>query len=165
MSLLEASFCASFFSWGIVLGLPLFGWACGRLAGPLSLLAFGAVMTGLSVSLILYGPASYLVFSLGMFFFGIANGSYALTFVVVGSSVPRQYTGAAFGFANMAILAVGGLLFQPLIGILARMRGLVVPDANALSVLIWAQAIGLLLLLPLGWRSREEPPASDLKAV
>src|SRR6476620_6012986 len=43
------------------------------------------------------------------------------------------------------------------------MRGLVVPDANALSVLIWAQAIGLLLLLPLGWRSREEPPASDLK--
>ena len=65
----------------------------------------------------------------------------------------------------MAILAVGSLLFQPLIGILARMRGLVVPDANALSVLIWAQAIGLLLLLPLGWRSREEPPASDLKAV
>jgi hypothetical protein len=56
-------------------------------------------------------------------------------------------------------------LFQPLIGILARMRGLVVPDANALSVLIWAQAIGLLLLLPLGWRSREEPPASDLEAV
>jgi MFS family permease len=122
-------------------------------------------MTGLSVSLILYGPASYLVFSLGMFFCGIANGSYALTFVVVGSSVPRQYIGAAFGFANMAILAVGSLLFQPLIGILARMRGLVVPDANALSVLMWAQAIGLLLLLPLGWRSREEPPASDLKAV
>ena len=67
--------------------------------------------------------------------------------VVVGSSVPREYTGAAFGFANMAILAVGGLFFQPLIGILARMRGLVVPDANALSILIWAQAIGLLLLL------------------
>ena len=122
-------------------------------------------MTGLSVAVILYGPATYLVFALGMFFCGIANGSYALAFVVVGSSVPRQYTGAAFGLANMAILAVGGLLFQPLIGILARMRGLVVPDADALSVLIWAQAIGLLLLLTLGWRSREEPPASDAKTV
>ena len=75
------------------------------------------------------GPAScHLdVFSLGMFFCGIANGSYALTFVVVGSSVPRQFTSAAFGFANMAILAVGGLLFQPLIGVLARKRGFVVP--------------------------------------
>ena len=165
MSLVQASFCASFFSWGIVIGLPLFGWACGRVAGPLPLLAFGALVTGLSVAVILYGPATYLVFALGMFFCGIANGSYALAFVVVGSSVPRQYTGAAFGLANMAILAVGGLLFQPLIGILARMRGLVVPDADALSVLIWAQAIGLLLLLPLRWRSREEPPASDAKTV
>ena len=122
-------------------------------------------MTALAVALILYGPPSYLVFSLGMFFCGIANGSYALTFVDVGSIVPPEYISAAFGFANMAILAVGGLLFQPLIGILARMRGLVVPDANALSILIWAQAVGLLLLLPLIWRSREEPPASDLKAV
>ena len=42
MSLVQASFCASFFSWGIVIGLPLFGWACGRLAGTLPLLAFGA---------------------------------------------------------------------------------------------------------------------------
>jgi hypothetical protein len=165
MGLVQASICASFFSWGIVIGLPLFGWACGRVAGPLTLLAFGAVTTGLSVAVILYGSASYLVFSLGMFFCGIASGSYALTFVVVGASVPRRYTSAAFGFANMAILAVGGLLFQPLIGILARMRGLVVPDAGSLSVLIWAQAIGLLLLLPLARRSRQEPPASDLKTV
>ena len=65
----------------------------------------------------------------------------------------------------MAILAVGGLLFQPLIGVLARTRGLVVPDAGSLSVLIWAQVIGLVLLLPLAWRSREEPPASDLKTI
>jgi MFS family permease len=165
MSLVQASFCASFFSWGIVIGLPLFGWACGRVAGPLPLLAFGACLTGLSVAVILYGPATYLVFALGMFFCGIANGSYALVFVVVGSSVPRQYTSAAFGFANMAILAVGGLLFQPLIGILARMRGLVVPDADSLSVLLWAQVIGVLLLLPLSWRSREEPPASEAKTV
>jgi hypothetical protein len=48
MRLAEASFCASFFSWGIVVGLPAFGWASGRLAGPIPLLAFGAVMTGAS---------------------------------------------------------------------------------------------------------------------
>ena len=164
MSLVEASFCASFFSWGIVIGLPAFGWACGRLAGPLPLLAFGAVMTALSMAMILYGPANYTSFSVGMFLCGFANGSYALTFVVVGSAVPREDTSAAFGFANMAILAVGGLFFQPLIGILAKMRGLAAPDADSLSVLIWAQGIALLLLLPLSLRSREEPD-SDLKTV
>jgi MFS family permease len=158
MSLIEASFCASFFSWGIVVGLPAFGWACDRLAGPLPLLAFGAVMTAASVALILCGPASYLIFSLGMFLCGIANGSYALTFVVVASSVPREYTSAAFGFANMAILTVGGLFFfQPLIGILAKLRGLDVPDAGSLSVLIWAQAIALVLLIALLLGRREEP--------
>jgi MFS family permease len=160
MRLVQASFCASFFSWGIVIGLPLFGWLCGRLAGPLPLLAFGAVLTGLSVALILYGPATYLVFSLGMFLCGIANGSYALTFVIVGSAVPREYTGAAFGFANMAILAVGGLFFQPVIGVLAKIRGLAVPDAGSLSVLIWAQGIALLLLVLLSLRSREASPSS-----
>jgi MFS family permease len=162
MSLVQASFCASFFSWGIVIGFPLFGWLCGRLAGPLPLLACGAVLTGLSVALILYGPATYLVFSLGMFLCGIANGSYALTFVIVGASVPREFTSAAFGFANMAILIVGGLFFQPLIGILARIRGLAVPDAGSLSVLIWAQGVALLLAILLSASSREAS-ASKLK--
>ena len=164
MSLVQASFCASFFSWGIVIGLPLFGWVCGRLAGPLPLLAFGAIMTAISVAIILYGPSTYLVFSLGMFLCGIANGSYALTFVIVGSAVPREYTGAAFGFANMLILTVGGLVFQPLIGILAKIRGLAVPDAGSLSVLIWAQGIALLLLVFLSLRAREES-ASSLKTA
>jgi hypothetical protein len=45
MSLIEASFCGSFFSWGIVIGLPLYGWICGRLAGSLSLLASGAAVS------------------------------------------------------------------------------------------------------------------------
>jgi hypothetical protein len=87
-------------------------------------------------ALIQYGPQSYFVFSLGMFLCGIANGSYVQTFVVVGSAVPREYTSAGFGIANMAILAVGGLFFQPLIGILARTRGLEVPHAESLNVLI-----------------------------
>jgi hypothetical protein len=55
---------------------------------------------------------------------------------------------AAFGFANRAILAVGGLFFQPLIGILAKMKGLDAPDAESLSVLIWAQGVALFLLMP-----------------
>lgn len=78
-----------------------------------------------------------------MFLCAIGNGSYALILVAVASSVPRQYTSAAFGIANMAILTVGGLFFEPLIGILTKLSGLDVPDAGSLSVLIWAPGIAL----------------------
>ena len=43
----------------------------------------------------------------------------------------------------MAILTVGGLFFEPLIGILTKLSGLDVPDAGSLSVLIWAPGIAL----------------------
>ena len=44
---------------------------------------------------------------------------------------------------NMAILTVGGLFFEPLIGIPTKLSGLDVPDAGSLSVLIWAPGIAL----------------------
>jgi hypothetical protein len=96
MSLLEASLCASFFSWGIVIGLPAFGWACGRLAGPLTLLGLGAVMTGASVALILYGPASFIVFSLGMLLCGMANGSSHLRGGRLGGATRIHERGVRF---------------------------------------------------------------------
>jgi hypothetical protein len=120
-----------------------------RVAGPLFLLTLGATLTGASVALILYGPANYIIASLGMLSCGLFSASYALTFVVAGYGLSPEYTGAAFRFTNMAIIAVGGLCLQPLIGFLALMRGHQVPDAASLSVLIWAQAAALVLLLPL----------------
>jgi hypothetical protein len=53
---------------------------------------------------------------------GFFSAAYALTFVVAGSWVPREYSGAAFGFANMIIIGVGGLLSSPL-SVFLRRRG------------------------------------------
>ena len=130
-----------------------FGWACGRLAGPLLRLAVGAAFTGASVALVLYAPANYVLSCLGMLTCGLFSAAYALTFVVAGSWVRREYSGTAFGFANMIIIGVGGLLLQPLIGIFAQMREREVPDADSLSILIWAQGLALVLLIPLILRS------------
>ena len=68
----------------------------------------------------------------------------------------REYSGTAFGFANMIIIGVGGLLLQPLIGIFAQMREREVPDADSLSIRIWAQGLALVLLIPLILRSAKE---------
>jgi hypothetical protein len=70
--------------------------------------------------------------------------------------VTREYSAAAFGFVNVVIIAVGGLFLRPLIGILAQMRQRQLPDAGPLSILIWAQGLALVLLIPLILRSRKK---------
>jgi MFS family permease len=157
VDLAAASFIASFFSWGIVAGFPLFGWACGRLAGPLPLLIVGAAMTGASVALILYAPPSVPLSCLGMLTCGFFCASYALAFVVAKSELAPADAGAGFAYVNMLVIAVGGLLLQPLIGILAEAQGRPVTEPRALAILVWAQAAGLLLLFWLGRRLRMPP--------
>jgi hypothetical protein len=59
----------------------------------------------------------------------------------------------------MVIMGIGGLLFQPLLGILAHGRGLDVPDASTLSVLIVSQLLALAILgvgFGLSGRERKE---------
>jgi predicted MFS family arabinose efflux permease len=90
IDLATASLCASFYSWGIIVGLPVFGWACGRWAGPHTLLAVGSLLTGGAVALILYAPPSFALSSVGMLACGFFSASYALAFVVVKDSASRR---------------------------------------------------------------------------
>jgi MFS family permease len=154
VDLQTASVVASFYSLGIILGLPAFGFACERLAGPVPLLAFGTLFTGVSVAVILFAPASIVVASLGMFACGIASGSYALCFVLAKSQVTEAQASAAIAFANMLMMAVGGVVLQPLIAVIAAGEGRAVTSPQALAILIWAQGLGLLLLGLLVWRLR-----------
>jgi len=54
----------------------------------------------------------------------------------------------------MAIMGIGAMLFQPLIGILAHARGQEVPGATTLSVIIIAQLLALAVLRA----GRSRPP-------
>ena len=152
-----ASVIASFYSLGIVIGLPAFGFACGRLAGPMPLLGFGALFTGLTLAIILFAPPSIVVSSLGMLACGIASGSYALTFVIAKAQVPESEASTAIAFANMLIMGIGGLVLQPLIAVIAQAEGRAVTSPDALAILIWAQVLGLVLLGLLRWRLRTRP--------
>jgi len=56
----------------------------------------------------------------------------------------------AMGMTNMLIMGIGGLILQPLIGVLAHVRGQPVPDAVALSVTIIAPLLALIVLAGIG---------------
>ena len=49
----------------------------------------------------------------------------------------------------MLIIGIGGLVLQPLIGLLADLRGQPVTEPASLLILLWAQALGLILIVPL----------------
>ncbi len=150
MSLSAASICASFYFWGCLPGMLGSAWLCSRYRMPARLLALGAIGTAVMMGIILFVLHGQVVLSGAMFVLGFFNSFYALSFTMVKDKAPTPLSGVAMGLTNMLIVGIGGLLFQPLIGVLAHIRGQDVPDAATLSVTIIAPLLALLILAVTG---------------
>lgn len=150
MSLSAASVCASFYFWGCLPGMLGSAWLCSRFGMPARLLALGAVGTGVMMALILYVLQGQVMQSVAMFVLGVFNSFYALCFAMVKDNAPARLSGVAMGLTNMLVVGIGGLILQPLIGVLAHAHGQHVPDGSVLSVTIVAQALALLVLATVG---------------
>lgn len=146
LSLSAASVCASFYFWGCLPGMLGFAWLCSRSNRPALLLAAGAVGTALTMGLILFALRTPAALSAAMFALGMSNASYVLAFTMVKGRTPEQLSGVAMGLTNMLIMGIGGLAFQPLIGVLAHARDQQVPGASTLGVIVVAQLVALVLL-------------------
>lgn len=150
MSLSVASVCASFYFWGCLPGMLGSAWLCSRYRIPGFLLGLGAVGTGVMMALILFALDGAAVLSGAMFVLGVFNSFYAVSFTMVKDAAPTQLSGVAMGLTNMLIVGIGGLILQPLIGVLAHARGMEVPDGTILSVTIVAQAVAVVILVVAG---------------
>lgn len=146
LNLSAASIVASFYFWGCLPGMLGSAWLCSRYERPALLLAIGAVGTAVAMGLILFVLHGQAAQSAAMFVLGVFNSFYALAFTMVKDEAPGQLSGVAMGLTNMVIMGIGGLLFQPLLGIMAHGRGQGVPDASTLSVLIVSQVLALAIL-------------------
>lgn len=146
MSLTAASLCASFYFWGCLPGMLGSAWLCSRYRNAAQLLAIGAAGTMATLALILFVLHGEAAQGLAMFALGVFNSSYALAFTMVKDHAPEHLSGVAMGVTNMAIMGIGALLFQPLIGVLAHARGQEVPGAATLSTIIVAQVLALAIL-------------------
>ena len=154
LSLPAASVCASFYFWGCLPGMLGSAALCSRYGRPGLLLAVGAVGTALSMALILFALDGPLALGAAMFALGAFNSFYALSFTMVKDQAPEQLSGVAMGLTNMTIMGIGGLVFQPLIGVAAHAAGQDVPGPAVLSVVIIAQLLALAVLGAGGARRR-----------
>ena len=161
MSLSTASVVASFYFWGCLPGMLGSAWLCSRYGMTARLLAVGAVGTAVMMGLILFVLQGQVVQSAAMFVLGIFNSFYALSFTMVKDKAPTQLSGVAMGLTNMLIVGIGGLIFQPLLGVLAHARGQDVPDGTTLSVTIVAPLLALLILSVTGLAQARRPGASQ----
>ncbi|MBU3749943.1 MAG: MFS transporter [Mycobacterium sp.] len=161
MSLPAASVTSSFYFWGCLPGMLGSAWLCARFGRPALLLAAGAVGTAVAMGLILFVLHGQPALSAAMFLLGLSNSFYALAFTMVKDEAPTELSGVAMGLTNMLIMGVGGLIFQPLIGLLAHLRGQPVPDAAALSVTIAAPLLALAVLAALALSEARRIPAGD----
>lgn len=146
MSLSAASVCASFYFWGCLPGMLGSAWLSSRFRAAGLVLAVGGIGTGVMMALILFVLHGEMVLSVAMFVLGVFNSFYAVSFSMVKDVVPQPLSGVAMGLANMLIVGIGGLILQPLLGVLAHARGLTVPDATILSITIAAQVLAVAIL-------------------
>lgn len=156
MSLSAASVCASFYFWGCLPGMLGSAWLCSRYGRPALLLAIGAVGTAVMMGLILFVLQGQVQQSAAMFILGVCNSAYVLSFTMAEEKAPTRLSGVAMGLTNMLIVGIGGLILQPLLGILAHARGLDVPDGVVLTVTIAAQVVALLVLAVVGLGQAKE---------
>ena len=70
------------------------------------------------MALILFVLDGGAVLSGAMFVLGLFNSFYAVSFTMVKDAAPKQLSGVAMGLTNMLIVGIGGLILQPLIGVL-----------------------------------------------
>lgn len=150
MSLSAASITASFYFWGCLPGMLGSAWLCARFGRPALLLSLGAAGTAAAMALILFVLQGQFAQSAAMFALGVCNAFYTLSFTMVKDRARPELSGVAMGMTNMLIMGIGGLILQPLIGVLAHVRGQPVPDAVALSVTIIAPLLALIVLAGIG---------------
>lgn len=113
-----ADFANSMIFLGFTCGAPLMGSLSDRLHRrklPMAIGAWGALLTLMTV---MYAPglSDSAIYAL-LFIMGLFYGSQAIVFAVGRELAPYHAAGTAMAFTNMIVM-LGGMFFQPLVGLL-----------------------------------------------
>ena len=115
---LEAAKTISVMFLGWAVGAPLVGYFSDRCGRRVFALVLGAFSSLVCISLVLYCPGlSYVSLNILMFLYGLFSASEIIIFVMAKESSGAKLSGTIFAAANM-IVTLGGVIFQPLVGVL-----------------------------------------------
>lgn len=105
---------AMFLGWAF--GAPLAGYLSDRTGRRVLPLVFGALLSLVCISVVLYWPGlSYVSLNVWLFFYGVFSATEIIVFVMAKEISGAKLSGTVFAATNM-IVTFGGVIFQPLVG-------------------------------------------------
>jgi MFS family permease len=115
---IEAAQSISLMFLGWAVGAPLSGYWSDRTGRRVFPLVMGALLSLICISAVLYYP-NLSMFSLNilLFLYGVFSGAEIIVFIMAKENSGALVSGTVFAAANM-IVSLGGVIFQPLVGIL-----------------------------------------------
>jgi MFS family permease len=121
ISATKASSAVSMVWIGIGIGSPFVGWLSDKIRRRCTPLAFCSLLGLITIAIILYVPSIpfFLMFPL-LLCFGLSASAQSLSFALVKDNNPPAIVGTAIGINNMMVV-IGGVLFQPLVGLFLRL--------------------------------------------
>lgn len=143
----DAAFYVSFMLYGVALGGPTWGWLSDRIGRRKPPLVIGLTLYTAAVAAMLYLPGLPVVaFGALILLAGFGGVSMNLCYAVARESLPARNIGVALGVVNMFAVALGGIVFQPVIGQLLDMQwtGEMVAGARIYSLEAYRWALALL---------------------
>lgn len=116
----HAAFINSLIFFGWIVGAPLNGFFSEKFTNKANYLVIGGLLGALLFSLIVFLPLhSILNLEILFFLLGLVSSTQTLCFVIAREHTSNHLTATTLAFINIVIM-LGGLLFQPLIGILLQ---------------------------------------------
>jgi len=123
LSKIQAAESISLVFLGWALGAPLSGYWSDKTSRRARPLIWGACLSLLTISIVLYCPnLSLTALNILLFVYGVASGSEIIIFIMAKENTQALVSGTVFAVVNM-IVSLGGVVFQPFVGILLDFFG------------------------------------------
>lgn len=115
----EASLACSMIFFGWLVGSPFSGWLSDHISSRKKPIIFGGILSALVILIVIFKPfeLSYIFLCVLLFLFGLFSSAQVICFAISRESNPHNMAATALAFTNFLTM-IGGLLFQPLIGML-----------------------------------------------
>ncbi len=134
-----------FIGWAI--GAPLAGYWSDRTGRRVFPLVVGALFSLITISLVLYSrDLSFMSLNIILFVYGLFSGTEIIIFVMAKETMGvDSLSGTVFAAANM-IVTLGGVVLQPLVGVLLDMfgRGNIVNGEHVYAIVDYQLALSVL---------------------
>ncbi|GJM07085.1 MAG: MFS transporter [marine bacterium B5-7] len=147
---MHAAFAVSFLFLGFTIGAPLWGYLSDRFHTRKLPFIFGSFFALVASLLLIYlHHLNFALASVLLFILGLSYSVQSLVFALANEHSPPRLAATSMAVTNMFVM-LGGMLLQPLVGILLQLNEKVIPVVGHVHVYTNYAYSHALLVLPVG---------------